>query len=393
MKITSILYWQWHSFLKTGVERALRQIASEVEVFSYQLSDWENDDAFREQFRAALSKKSYDAVFSVNFNPMISMLCQEKGVLYISWVYDSPIHIRDLTPLRNEVNRTFFFDRGEAEAFSAEGYPVLHHPLAGDTIAFRKTIDMASRSERQSYQSEISFVGQLYRTEYDYYLSPLTAYQRGFLEGTISSQGKVYGGYFISELLNEELLAGLNERYREASGGTASISKRELMYLLAQEVTRRERFLALSLLSGRYLVDLYSADDDERLPKRVVGGQTGCLRHSYIDYYTKMPLVFAGTEINLNISLKCIRTGVPLRVFDVLSCAGFLITNFQAELPELFEIGEEVVCYGSIGELAELIDFYRKHDGERRRIAENGRRRIERDYTPEKQLQKIFEKI
>ena len=70
-----------------------------------------------------------------------------------------------------------------------------------------------------------------------------------------------------------------------------------------------------------------------------------------------------------------------------------MLTNFQAELPELFNPGEELVCYQSMEELVTLTDFYLKHDEERRRVAENGRRRIEADYTPEKQMKKILKKL
>ncbi len=392
MKIQKLLYWQWQSFLKKGVEEALPLVASSVDTFFYQLTDWEEDDNFRAKFREALDAGSYDAVFSINFNPMVSEICEEKGIPYISWVYDSPIHIRNLEPLKKEVNHTFFFDRGEAEDLVSRGYPVHHMPLAGDAGGFQKTIRSAGSSLRESCRSEIAFVGQLYRTEYQYYMTPLTDYQRGFLEGIINSQGKVYGGYLIPEIITDDFLAKLNERYHAASGGTAEISRRELLYLLAGEVTGRERRLILSLLSNRYTVDLYSSDEENALPKRTDAG-TGCSVHPYIDYYEKMPLVFAGAKINLNISLKCIRTGVPLRVFDVLSCGGFLITNFQAELPELFEVGSELICYSSVEELVQLSGFYMKHDEERRKIAENGLRRIQNDYTPEKQLKKIFEKV
>ena len=395
MKIQRLLYWQWHSFLKRGVEEALPLVASSVDTFFYQLADWEEDDSFRKKFLSAIENgsktASYDAVFSINFNPMISEICEEKGILYISWVYDSPIHIRNLEALKNKVNRTFFFDRGEAEALIEQGIPVYHMPLSGDAAGFQRTIRNAA-SGTPFFASDIAFVGQLYRTEYQYYMTPLTDYQRGFLEGIINSQSKVYGGYLIPELITEEFLAKLNERYLTASKGTAKISRRELLYLLAGEVTGRERRLILSLLSSRYAVDLYSSDEENDLPKRS-GDGTGCSAHPYIDYYEKMPFVFSGAKINLNISLKCIRTGVPLRVFDVLSCGGFLITNFQAELPELFEIGSELVCYSSVEELLQLVDFYMKHDEERRRIAENGLRRIQSDHTPERQLGRMFDKI
>ncbi len=393
MKPQRILYWEWHSFLKTGARRALCALVPEVTVFSYQMENWEQDDRFCAAFLAALKKQPVDAVFSVNFNPLISSICQEQGVPYLSWVYDAPLHIRDLSPLKNEVNHTYFFDRGEAESLRNQGYPVLDLPLAGDIATFQETIGKASQAERERYRSEVAFVGQLYQTEYEYYMGPLTPYQRGFLEGILNAQGKVYGGYFLPELLTEDFLNGLNDRYRAASGGTVSVTERELAYLLAQEDTRRERLLALSLLGRRFPVDLYSTSEDERLPKRQDGQNIGVRCHPYTDYYKTMPLIFAGAKINLNISLKCIRTGVPLRVFDVLSCGGFLLTNFQAELPELFNLGEELVCYQSMEELVALADFYLKHEDERRRIAENGKRRIETDYTPEKQMKKILEKV
>lgn len=388
-----LLYWQWHSFLKQGLEQGLKSLGAEVTTFFYQLKDWEEDEAFQQQFRKALEKEAFDAVISINFNPIISAICQEKGVPYLSWVYDSPLHIRDLSPLKNEVNRTFFFDRGMAEAFREQGIAAEHLALAGDLYSFQKRIREASAAERKRFSSGISMVGKLYQTEYQHQIGPLTQYQRGCLEGILASQSRVYGGYFIPEVLTEELLSGINEKYRAASGGKTQISMRQLEYLLACEVTARERFLAMTLLSGRFPVDLYGGDKDSRLSERKGEEAAGIRYHGYIDYYSEMPLVFAFSDINLNISLKCIRTGVPLRVFDVLSCGGFLITSFQAELPELFELGSELVAYGSMEELVSLCDYYEKHEAERRGIAENGRRRIETDYTPEKQLEKILKKI
>lgn len=35
--------------------------------------------------------------------------------------------------------------------------------------------------------------------------------------------------------------------------------------------------------------------------------------HGPVDYYKQMPYIFKLSDINLNISLKSIRTGIPLR--------------------------------------------------------------------------------
>lgn len=93
--------------------------------------------------------------------------------------------------------------------------------------------------------------------------------------------------------------------------------------------------MALSLLGSRYKVNLYSGDKDVDIK--------GINQCGYVDYYSQMPAAFSQAKVNVNISLKTIRTGIPLRVLDILSCGGFLITNFQEELLEYFEPGVDLV--------------------------------------------------
>lgn len=101
--------------MNKGIERGLKELEIPYDTFFYQFNDWEKDDAFLEQFRAYLKAGTYTDVLSVNFSPLISMLCEELGIVYTAWVYDSPLHIRNLESLKNSCNRIFFFDRGQAE--------------------------------------------------------------------------------------------------------------------------------------------------------------------------------------------------------------------------------------------------------------------------------------
>lgn len=50
-----LLFWQWHSFMGKGVERALKKLKIEYDTFFYQMKDWENDKEFVQQ----LEKKAY----------------------------------------------------------------------------------------------------------------------------------------------------------------------------------------------------------------------------------------------------------------------------------------------------------------------------------------------
>lgn len=53
---------------------------------------------------------------------------------------------------------------------------------------------------------------------------------------------------------------------------------------------------------------------------------------------------------------------ISQRIWDVCGCGGFLLTNYQEELTDYFEIGTDVECYFSKEELFDKIDFYLKHD-------------------------------
>lgn len=379
--MTKLLYFQWHSFMNRGIERALQKLGIAYDVFFYQFTDWEKDDDFCVQLEQKLIDGSYDRVFSVNFAPLISGVCEQNQIPYVSWVYDSPLHIRNLEPLKNRCNTIYFFDRMQAEEYRRMGVEARHLPLAVDSEVFHVNPDSA---DKEKYGTDISLVGKLYQTEYQYYMQPLDGYQRGYLEGMIQSQLKVYGGYIIPELITDELLEGLNRSYAKVSGNGFVMGRRELEFMLACETTGRERYLALALLSRHFGTTIYSTQQDDRLSEAKFKG--------YADYYRDMPYIFHLSRINLNISLKTIRTGIPLRVVDVMGCGGFVLTNYQEEVAEHFCNGEECVIYENLEDMYAKAKFYLEHEEERKRIARKGFERVKKDFTFEQRLREMFKK-
>lgn len=200
------------------------------------------------------------------------------------------------------------------------------------------------------YECDIAFVGRLYKSDYEYLMGPLPQYYPGMFEGFLNAQGQVYGAYFLDKLITDARMEKLNEFYRRASKGKMDIKKREMEFACTCEVTDRERRLALALLGKRFHVHLYSGDDAKQLE-----GISSC---GYVEYYSEMPSAFKEAKINLNISLRAIRTGIPLRVLDVMSCGGFLITNYQEELLEYFEPNVDLVVYEDIKDLVLKTEFY-----------------------------------
>lgn len=327
--------------------------------------------------------KKYDTVFSVNYSPLISSVCMEAGIHYVSWVYDEPLHIRSKTSLKNSCNDIYFFDRMQCERYAKRGVNAHHMPLAADSFVFsEKGIEQIIKKRKNgteqgvipkehiNYDCDVSLVGKLYKSDYNYICTPLDQYLRGYLEGIVEAQKKVYGGCFIRDMVTSDLLKKLNNQYIKASNGLFRVTKDEMNFVLGTEVTGRERYMALALLQNRCNVHVYSDDTDERLNKVKFRG--------HIDYYTQMPKIFRASKINLNISLKLIETGIPLRVLDVLGCNGFLITNYQQELLEYFEPEIDLVIYNDMVDLVTKVEYYLKHDNERNAIARNGYEKVKK---------------
>ena len=108
------------------------------------------------------------------------------------------------------------------------------------------------------------------------------------------------------------------------------------------------------------------------------------------NYMTKMPRVFHKSKVNLNITLRSILSGIPLRVIDILAAGGFLITNYQAEIAEYFIDGEELVMAYSPEDMIEKTGYYLEHEDERKEIARRGQEKVLREFDYKDKLEEIL---
>ena len=155
--------------------------------------------------------------------------------------------------------------------------------------------------------------------------------------------------------------------------------------MLRKKVTMNERKNLLTLLGQHYSVDLYSGSEP---PAEMKVNYLGT-----VDYYSEMPKIFASSKININITLRSIHTGIPLRVIDILGAGGFCLTNYQTELPGYFENGRELVWFESPEDLLDKAEYYLSHEDEREHIARNGREAAEKIFSYDRLLPKILETL
>jgi spore maturation protein CgeB len=330
-----------------------------------------------------------DIVFSINFFPFLSDVCNIFHIPYLCWIVDSPVMELYSASIQNPYNRVFLFDRclyDEIHPLNPEC--VFHLPLAVNCADKQRVIRLASSSERNRFQSDISFVGSLYTEKCPYdRLGSEDPELLGYLDGLMTAQQKIYGYYFIEECLTDDIIARFKQNfegfytYPSETFLTDRITLAQLY--MGAKISALERIEVMERLSRQFPVDIYTGSDTASLPRLHNKGFAKTL--------TEMPIIFHHSHINLNITAKSIRSGIPLRVFDILGCEGFMLCNYQTEVLEHFEPGTDLDIYTGMEDLEEKTAYYMAHPELCREIAHNGYEKVLQFHNYPLRLTQMFE--
>lgn len=386
-----ILVYRWKSYTYQDTIDTLKEMGHEVDEIYQKLMDYDIDEEFAEILHDKINRNGYDIVFTSNYFGMISDVCQELGVIYVAWSCDNPLISMYHKSVFNDCNRIFLFDLSSVREFKEMGVSNVYHlPLCVNEKRLQSVIDGANGSAmfNNKFYADIAMVGSLYeRNSYDKLKYSMPDYLKGYFEALIGVQKDLFGMSVMREMFTPDILERI-EAFYQLERSKDSMSDLELIFsttVLGFKIAREARISSLNALAKVLPIDLYTGSDTVML--------SGVNVHPEVDYWNEMPVVFNRSKININITIPNIKTGIPLRCFDVMGSGGFLLSNFQAEMPMLFEEGKEMVAYFDQQDLIDKCAFYLEHDDIRRKIAEAGQKRVCLDYTYSKQLRFIFDSI
>lgn len=378
-----IFEWAAGTFTYNDIIDSFSRHGISYQTVSYQFNNKNEDEFFESRFTKVLTDDSYDAVFSVNYFPLVAVCCNKCSVPYISWSYDNPLDVPDIEKtLGLATNHIFLFDRIQTEGYQKAGFTnVYHMPLAVNCD--RLEAIKLTKQEQALYSSDVSFIGKMYDSMFPQYRGLMDDHTKGYIDAIVAAQSKVFGYWFAEELLTDDLMQRINAHFKELQPDTQFILPKEaLAYAIAAQITKNDRIILLNLLAKRMKVNVYSWEKCDLLQN--VNYMGSC------DYYGQMTKVFKASSINLNITLKISQSGIPLRVMDILGAGGFLLSNYQPEIAENFIDGQDVVMYESIEDAYEKALFYKEHEDLRRQIAASGHNKTKELFSYEKQLGNIF---
>lgn len=318
-----------------------------------------------------IKESDYLFVFSANYSPAVSAVCQKALVPYLSYVIEMPAKELYDETVKNPCNYIFCFDVAMCTELE-QRIPgrCFHLPLGAAEV------DVSECKEEEPV--DVSFVGSLCQEHGgDDWIEGLSDFTRGYLESLWKTQVRIYGYGLLKAAMKQEVFDELEKQLSPElwSGVEAGFESHVLAdVVLAGKVTEMERKQLLKAVSEQFETHLYMTEDDgtvSELPAVHV--------HREAVPSGKKKDIYRNSRINLCFAHRSIVSGVPQEVYEIMAAGGFVLTNFQQEITENFIVGEHLDTFASESELLEKIAYYLEHEEERVRMAEAGHQAV-REY-------------
>lgn len=382
-----ILFYRYNNICEPDIMEVFHKIEIEVceETLEMDMKQATVADKVRKlagDYIAESAKGKIDFVFSLNFFPYVSEFCEKLKIRYVCWSVDCPVLELYSVSVKNRQNRIFLFDEVQYHEIHALNPDCVYYlPLATNVERWDRELASMTAEEEVGYSADVSFVGSLYHEKSPLTLlsdrMPVSEYLEGYIKGVTEAQLWIYGANFLQEMVTDELLKGLKKAFPEfyslQNGVVNTDAYVVANYYLGMRVSEMERVRVLNALAAENKITLYTRSNTSLL--KDVDCRPGITTH------IEMPRVFKMSKINLNITMKGIQSGLPLRIWDILGCGGFLLTNYQAEIPSYLEVGKDLECYASLEECVEKVRYYLQHEDIRMQIAENGYQKVKQFHT------------
>jgi len=396
--INKLVVYCWGSLSEPVLCNTLDGMKIEYVKYAKVMKDYHADADFAGGFISFLHESKADAVLSYDYFPLIAMICEINKIPYLSWIYDCPQYTLLSETIKSPHNYIFCFDKIYTERLRSMGaVNCFHFPLGAAKCQAEEAFAIEKSGQEKPdgvaepggrFQCDVSFVGNFYNDSKNRVRgAAFSSYVKGFAEGLMNAQSLVYGYNFVRDSLPEDVAAEVVEKCGLRLGtGYLQDDLQMAGDALNMEVTARERGAVVKRIGEVAEMVVYTSS---KLSEEC---QSSGLRvEGYVDYEKEVPLIFRDSKINLNISSRTIESGIPQRIFDVLNCGGFCMTNYQPEIAEYFEDGAELVMYSSLEDLVYKVQYYLAHEEERVQIAKAGHEKVRKEFELALRLEAMFE--
>jgi spore maturation protein CgeB len=368
-------------FLQEELLQAARKNGLKPVPFFYE--DVKDLPAYESALSRTIQKERPSFILSVNMLGfdgcgILGDLSDRFGIASAVWFVDDPhpILLHQKQFINNDMS-AFCWERAYLPFLKKQGFKTVEYlPLATDPELF-------SPDKKNSRYANLAFVGSSMGRKF---LSSIT----GKFLWSAEFENMALN---VAKLLHVNPAAGIDELVKSvcvSSGFRLPFSDDRnftwlCSYCLHMASMIRRRNIIKELLT--FGIETFG---DEHGWKELCGEDLKT--HPDIDYRYGLANVYAGIDVNVNITSCQMSSAVNQRVFDIPACGGFVINDFQDDLKHLFD-ENEIVTYGSTDDLKEKTAFFLKNDKERETISQLARKRILAQHTYSHRLSEIMKKL
>ncbi len=372
-----LLFSHYFPTIQTQVRKAFRQIGWDCRLLS-----WPREEQFIKNWAwlDILETFEPDLLVFLNETPEEIAESPEFGQLPIPkivWFFDDPLRFIPYPPRplrRNEKDIVLGFDPGHMRILSLLGFRKSHLLRPGTGF----TPPAVEERESGRYTERITYVGNLPAEGVRFLENGLLKPIRPDLLPVIDK-----GVDYLLANPRGRLYEWL-EVYMPRDCG---IHQRHLYVTIQDKATWRGRRAFLEPLADCGL-DLYGPNSWSE--PNVAGRLVDCYSGRMVDYETELPGIYASSAINVNLTHAQFGESTDPRIYDVLGCGGFLVTDDNPGIHDEFTDGEHLVVARTPEEMREKALHYLERPEERHRIAENGRRLVVERYTYRHRLSQLL---
>ena len=311
-----------------------------------------------------------DWVFSINFSPAVAALCGRLGLPYVSWTID-PLPASRVTLLdgtQRALCLALAHDQQMVATFQNLGLPAQHMLLAAPA---QRRNPVKDDHVLAPYRCDASFAGSSLIDE----LFSLDRFLAALGIDTLCEQALSWAQTITESCAHEPAYVGL-----ASLGGwtalpttlqqhcSAPADRQDLMQLMDGALSALYRQRVITRLK-HWHGDLHIWGDVGWSATH--SGFKGLAHHG-----EELTRIYCASAVNLDIPRLYQRQTITMRVFDILAAGGFLLTESNAALANIFEDGQHLAFYNSQEDLGEKITGWVARPDDRKAIALAGREEV-----------------
>jgi len=325
-----------------------------------------------------------ELVVAINHSNGLAEFCAEHGARCLCWEVDPATSVpRKVSGPTDHVS-LFTHRRANVELFRQAGFTRVEYlPLATDP-EYRTDIELAP-DDLEEYGAPFAFVGSSmvanakrcrarFLDAWEVHGPGDREQGQDIMEGVLLAQRADFSSFLIPELL-ESTVPGF--RAAAIAGPDA-----EDPALLIGEIAASEKRLTLAS-------NLVSSG-------LAVWGDEGWTAVAGLDcrgpagHRTELTKIYNACPLHLDVGRIYQPDIVTMRVFDVLACGRLVLAEHNAELEILFDVGQEVETYRTLGELRAKVLHYTQHPEEAREIARRGQDAVRERHSIAQRLDRML---